>query len=39
MNKKAFIALVQLFANMVLEMGNNDINALLVDDTLQEENI
>ena len=40
MNKKnAFIAVVQLHENMVLEMGNNDINVLLVDDIFLEENI
>jgi hypothetical protein len=40
MNKKnAFIAVVQLHENMVLEMVNNDINVLLVDDTFLEENI
>jgi len=40
MNKKnAFIAVVQLHENMVLEMVNNDINVLLVDNTFLEENI
>ena len=40
MNKKnAFIAVVQLHENMVLEMVNKNINVLLVDDTFLEENI
>jgi len=40
MNKKnAFIALVQLHENMVLEMVNNDINVLLVGGTFLEGNI
>jgi len=39
MNKKnAFIVVVELHENMVLEMGNNDINVLPVDDIFLVEN-